>query len=107
MAIDFPNSPANDDVYVVGNRSWVYISSLGAWSLQSSSGLGPNTVTAVEIASGAVTAAKIASDAVTEVKILNGNVTAAKLAANVASDNLGFTPASTGKAIAMSIVFGG
>ena len=39
--------------------------------------------------------------------IEDGSVTAAKLAAGAAASNLGFTPASTGKAIAMAIVFGG
>lgn len=39
--------------------------------------------------------------------LANGSVTAAKLASGVAVSNLGFTPASTGKAIAMAIVFGG
>lgn len=37
----------------------------------------------------------------------DGSVTAAKLASGAAAGNLGFTPASTGKAIAMAIVFGG
>jgi len=36
-----------------------------------------------------------------------GAVGATQLAANAAVNNLGFTPASTGKSIAMSIVFGG
>ena len=43
---------------------------------------------------------------VTESKIATGAVTATKLASGVAASNLGFTPASTGKAIAMAIVFG-
>ena len=36
MPIDFPNSASNNDVYTVGNRSWVYASSTGTWTLQSS-----------------------------------------------------------------------
>lgn len=63
MAIDFPNSPANNDVYAVGNRSWVYSSSLGAWSLQSSLLLGANTVTTTEITDGTIVNADIASNA--------------------------------------------
>ena len=63
MAIDFPNSPANNDVYTVGNRSWVYSSSLGAWSLQSSLLLGANTVTTTEITDGTIVNADIASNA--------------------------------------------
>lgn len=46
---------------------------------------------------GSVTTAKIADNAVTN----------AKLASGAAAANLGFTPASTGKAIAMAIVFSG
>ena len=63
MAIDFPNSPTNNDVYTVGNRSWVYSSSLGAWSLQSSLLLGANTVTTTEITDGTIVNADIASNA--------------------------------------------
>jgi hypothetical protein len=55
---------------------------------------------------GSVTESKIATGAVTETKIGTGAVTATKLASGVAASNLGFTPASTGKAIAMAIVFG-
>lgn len=54
MAIDFPNSPSNNDVYTVGNRSWVYSTSLNTWTLQSSALLGANTVTTTEIADGTI-----------------------------------------------------
>jgi hypothetical protein len=37
----------------------------------------------------------------------DGSVTADKLASGAAVANIGYTPVSTGKAIAMSIVFGG
>lgn len=56
MAIDFPNSPANNDVFTVGNKSWVYSTALDVWSLQSSSALGANTVTTVEITDGTIAA---------------------------------------------------
>ena len=49
----------------------------------------------------------IADGSVTTGKIANGAVTADKLASGAASSNLGYTPATTGKAIAMAIVFGG
>jgi hypothetical protein len=34
MAIDFPNSPTNGQIYQAGGRSWVYQS--GIWSLTTS-----------------------------------------------------------------------
>lgn len=37
----------------------------------------------------------------------SGSITGAMLASGAATTNLGFTPASTGKSIAMAIVFGG
>lgn len=46
-------------------------------------------------------------NSVTTNKIANGAVTSDKLASGAASSNLGYTPATTGKAIAMAIVFGG
>lgn len=64
-------------------------------------------ITEAKLASSAVSATKIATDAVITAKIQNGAVTSAKLASGAAAGNLGFTPASTGKAIAMAIVFGG
>ena len=54
-----------------------------------------------------VTADKIANATITATQIANTTITNTQLAANVAATNLGFTPASTGKAIAMAVVFGG
>lgn len=31
MAIDFPNSPTNGQVFTIGTRSWTYNSSIPAW----------------------------------------------------------------------------
>lgn len=74
-----------------------------------------NTITADKIANNAVTSSKIYDGAVTTSKILDGAVTLDKITglATVASsgdyDDLSNKPAgfTTGKAIAMSIVFGG
>lgn len=73
MAIDFPNSPANNDVYTVGNRSWVYSSSLGAWSLQSSLLLGANTVTTTEITNGTIAAVDLGASNPTNGQALLAN----------------------------------
>jgi hypothetical protein len=71
MAIDFPNSPSNNDEFTVGTTTWMYNGTAWVVSLGDAS-----------IATGAITADKLASDSVTTAKILNANVTAAKLASD-------------------------
>jgi len=72
MAIDFPNSPTDNDIYTVGNRSWVYNLSLGTWTLQSSAVLGANIVTTSEILDGTIVNADISSSAaINTTKITN------------------------------------
>ena len=89
MAIDFPNSPSNNDQYTVGTTTWTYngtawVVSLGDASIATGAitadKLASDAVTTVKILDANVTAAKIASDAVTTAKILDANVTAGKLA---------------------------
>jgi len=72
-----------------------------------SASIADNAITSAKIASDAVTTAKIASGAVTATDVPDGEITAAKLSSTAISDKLGYTPANTGKAIAMAIVFGG
>ena len=55
MPIDFPDLPSNNQVYTVGNRSWVYATASSTWTLQSSAVLGANTVTTSEIADNTIT----------------------------------------------------
>jgi len=86
MPIDFPGSPSVNDVHSDGGRSWTWNGT--SWVLNTYVGVVPP---------GAVGATQLAANV----------VTSAHLAANAAVNNLGFTPASTGKSIAMSIVFGG
>ena len=124
MAIDFPNSPATNDTFSSAGKTWYYTGT--NWTLRSVSAtpnsistneLADNSVTTAKIAAGAVVEADIATGAVTATKIANatitntqiasGTITNTQLAANVAAANLGFTPATTGKSIAMAIVFGG
>jgi len=72
MPIDFPNSPANNAVYTVGNRSWVYATATNTWTLQSSAVLGANTVTTTEITDGTIINADIsATAAINTTKITN------------------------------------
>ena len=83
MAIDFPNSPSNNDQYTVGTTTWMYNGTAWVVSLGDAS-----------IATGAITADKIASNAVTTAKILDANVTAGKIASGAAVSNIGYTPAN-------------
>lgn len=39
MAIDFPNSPTDGQVYTVGDRSWIYSSAAASWTANFSSQL--------------------------------------------------------------------
>jgi hypothetical protein len=39
MAIDFPNSPTDGQVYTVGGRSWIYSTANGVWTANFSSQL--------------------------------------------------------------------
>jgi hypothetical protein len=89
MAIDFPNTPSNNDQYTVGTTTWKYngtawVIVLGESSIATSAvtadKLASDSVTTAKILDANVTAAKIASDAVTTAKILDANVTAGKLA---------------------------
>lgn len=52
-------------------------------------------------------ATQLAENVVETADIQNAAVTSPKLASGAAVSNIGYTPASTGKAIAMAIVFGG
>ena len=119
MAFTFPASPATNDTYTVGSRTYTWTGSVwemtgGLITTSQLTDLGVTTakiddlaVTAAKIANTTITATQIASDAVTTAKILDANITAGKIASGAAVTNIGYTPASTGKTIAMSIVFGG
>ena len=82
MALNFPNSPAANDTFSGGGKTWVYNGT--RWVLISSGSVdvtpADGSVTAAKIADGTIVAAEIAADAVTTVKILDSNVTTAKIA---------------------------
>ena len=75
MAINFPDSPAENDSFTSGGKKWIYNGTV--WSLI--------TANSYTIPTGEVTTAKI----------LDANVTAAKLASGAAVANIGYTPANT------------
>lgn len=64
-------------------------------------------ITTDSLVDNVITADKIASGAVTIAEIPDGEITAAKLHTTAIQDKLGYTPITTGKSIAMAIVFGG
>jgi hypothetical protein len=95
MAFSFPASPATNDTYTVGSRTYTWTGSFWEMTggLITTSQLTDLGVTTAKIDNLSVTAGKIASDAVATAKILDANVTAAKLASGAAVSNIGFAPA--------------
>jgi hypothetical protein len=94
MAISFPSSPTTSQLFTNSGRTWIYTGT--TWQAYTQA-ISNNSVSSSMIIDGTIVDADIAS----------ATITGAKLAANAAVTNLGFTPATTGKAIAMAIVFGG
>jgi hypothetical protein len=89
MAIVFPSSPAVNDQFVNGGRTWIWSGEYWQAYTQALSNatvntaiLAANSVTSEKIVDGTIAAGDIASNAVTTVKILDANVTSDKLAAN-------------------------
>jgi hypothetical protein len=93
MAINFPSSPIDDQTYTENNTSWYYDSSVGAWLA-----LPPTDL----VITGTLTVNAISSNGTTGA---NGQVLTSTGSgvywANAASSGI-----TTGKAIAMAIVFG-
>lgn len=72
MAIDFPNSPTNGDLYSAGGKNWQYNGT--AWVLLSVVSL---------ITDGSISTTQVANSAITTAKIADGAVTLAKVGAGV------------------------
>jgi hypothetical protein len=84
MAINFPDSPAENDSFTSGGKKWIFNGTV--WTLI--------TANSYTIPTGEVTTDKIATGAVHEVKLASAAVTAAKLASGAAVANIGYTPAN-------------
>jgi hypothetical protein len=82
MAIDFPDSPSNNDQFTVGTTTWTYNGTAWVVSLGDAS-IATGAITADKIASDAITTAKIAAGAVVEADIANNAVTQDKLASTL------------------------
>lgn len=103
MAIDFPNTPSNNDQYTVGTTTWMYNGT--AWVIV----LGESS-----IATGAVTTDKIATNAITAEKLAAGASNAYVLTADssttsgvkwagIAAGGGGLNTSSEGALVTMAI----
>ena len=98
MAATFPATPSNGDTATVGGRTYTYNSTDGVWDRTGSS---PDTVSTANLT---ITDTLTASTAdVTTLTASTADVTTLEFADASTQTTAG---ASTGKAIAMSIVFG-
>jgi hypothetical protein len=77
MAFTFPSSPATNDTYTVGSRTYTWTGSV--W----------------EMTGGLITTSQLTDLGVTTAKINDLAVTAGKIASGAAVTNIGYTPANT------------
>ena len=94
MAFTFPSSPATNDTFTVGSRTYTWTGT--KWVLSggviTSTQIEANAITTVKILDGAITAAKIADGTIVAAEIANNAITTAKiLDANVTQAKLGTT----------------
>lgn len=86
MALDFPNSPTNNQSFSAGGKTWIYNGT--KWVLLGVSlnqTVSDGAITESKIASNAVTSAKIAAGAVGTTDLAANAVTQAKLASNLSA----------------------
>ena len=95
MAIDFPNSPANNAYFESNGKAWTFNGT--SWDIV-------QTPANLSIASGSISATELASNSVTTVKINAGAVTTAKIAASaVTATELGTDSVTTVKIAAGAV----
>ena len=113
----FPVSPSNGQTAIVNGINYIYASATNSWKKVTTSYgnltitsnvTSGNVVTGIVTASGNIKAANVTTtgNITTSYVIATGNVQAAYLQGD-GSKLTNLNAASTGKAIAMSIVFGG
>jgi hypothetical protein len=87
MAINFPDSPATNDVFTSGGRSWTWTGDTWQAFVQAMSNgsitndlIANTTITSAKIANATITATQIANTTITDTQIANAAVTSAKIA---------------------------
>lgn len=80
MAIDFPNSPATNDTFTAGAKTWLYNGT--SWTLLTltQNVIPSNSVTSASIVNGTIVNEDIANTTITNDKLANTTITNAKLA---------------------------
>jgi hypothetical protein len=103
MAIDFPNSPSNNDEFTVGTTTWKYNGT--AWVIVlGESSIATGAVTTDKIATNAITAAKLAAGASNAyVLTADSSTTSGVKWAEIAAGGGGLNTSSEGALVTMAI----
>ena len=87
MAINFPDSPATNDIFTSGGRSWTWTGSTWQAFVQAISNgsitndlIANTTITSAKIANATITATQIANTTITAAQIANATITATQIA---------------------------
>ncbi len=106
MALNFPDTPAVDDSFTSGGKTWVYNGT--SWVLVGLPTAIPNdAISTAQISNSAVTESKIANSAITTNKLGNNAVDSTKLAdSSVSLGKLGFSIVATSATLPASPFIG-
>jgi hypothetical protein len=87
MAIDFPDSPANNDTFTSGGKTWLYNGT--SWNLLTltQNVIPANSVTSASIVDATIVNGDIANTTITNAKLVNTSVTIGSTAISLGSSN--------------------